>query len=221
MNILKHKRCLVTGATRGIGKEIALALEQEECKVLRVGSKDGDLTTHSGIYKVIELARKELREVDILINCAGTFLIKSLLESTVNDYTDMFNINVLSPWLLSQTFTSDMIQNKWGRIVNIGSISAYQGFFDSSLYCASKHALLGMSRALRGELKSHNIRVYCVSPSATQTDMGKEIPNENYYTFLNPKEIAEYIIFTMKFDNELISEEIRLNRFLLNRNQEN
>ncbi len=212
MSVLKDKTALVTGGTRGIGKEIASSLKKEGCKVLAVGRKDGDLSDYKGVWKLICLARRELKDVDILVNCAGTFLSKPITECHLTNYRDMFNINVQASWMLCKEFTEDMIENKWGRIINIGSISGYQGFPNSSIYCASKHAILGMSRALRGELKPYNIRVYIISPSASRTDMGKQIPNENKETFLDPKEIAEYVTFVMKFDKELISEEIRLNR---------
>ena len=83
------------------------------------------------------------------------------------------------------------------------------------LYCASKHALLGFSRALHDELKKYNIRTYCVSPSGVKTEMGKLIKNQNFDTFIDPREIAEYVVFICSFDGEMISDEIRLNRMVI------
>jgi 3-oxoacyl-[acyl-carrier protein] reductase len=108
-----------------------------------------------------------------------------------------------------------MIKSRWGRIINIGSSSAYAGSQETSLYCASKHALLGFSRALHDELKKNNIRTYCVSPSGAKTEMGKLIKNQNFETFIDPKEIAEYVAFICSFDGEMISDEIRLNRMVI------
>ena len=108
-----------------------------------------------------------------------------------------------------------MIKSGWGRIVNFGSSSAYTGTRKTSLYCASKHAILGFSRALHEELKEYNIRTFCVSPAGVKTKMGKLIENHNFNTFLNPKEIVEYVAFICSFDNEMISEEIRLNRIVI------
>ena len=105
-----------------------------------------------------------------------------------------------------------MISNKWGRIVNIGSSSSYQGFKNTSVYCSSKHALLGLSRSLHAELKEFNVRTFCVSPGSIKTPMGKLVVDQNYETFLNPKEIAEFITKIISFNNEMISEEIRINR---------
>ena len=102
-----------------------------------------------------------------------------------------------------------------GRIVNIGSSSAYAGFKETSIYCGSKHALLGLSRAVYEELKEHNIRTFCISPGSVKTDMGKKVKNQNFDTFIDPKEIAEYVSFVMSFDGSMISEEIRLNRVFI------
>ena len=105
-----------------------------------------------------------------------------------------------------------MKKSKWGRIVNIGSSSAYSGFKNSIAYCSSKHALLGFSRAMFAELKESNIRVYSISPGSTQTKMGKLSKDQKFETFLKPEEIAEYVEFVISFDKQLVSEEIRLNR---------
>ena len=86
-----------------------------------------------------------------------------------------------------------MVSKKWWRIVNIGSSSSYNGFKNTSIYCSSKHALLGLSRSLHDELKEHNIRTFCVSPGSIKTSMGKRVIGQNYDTFMDPKEIAEWL----------------------------
>ena len=105
-----------------------------------------------------------------------------------------------------------MKKSKWGRIVNIGSSSGYNGFKNGTAYCSSKHALLGFSRALFAELKDNNVRVYSISPGSTQTKMGKLSKDQKFETFLEPKEVAEYVEFVIRFEKQLVSEEIRLNR---------
>ena len=85
-------------------------------------------------------------------------------------------------------------------------------FKDTSLYCSSKHALLGLSRSLHNELKQHNVRTYCISPGSVKTEMGRKVKNQDFTTFMDPVEIAKYVAFIILFDDNLISEEIRLNR---------
>jgi 3-oxoacyl-[acyl-carrier protein] reductase len=138
-----------------------------------------------------------------------------LVESTVDAFDDCFDLNIRAPFLLCRALAPKMVQREWGRIVNIGSSSAYAGFKETSIYCASKHALLGLSRALHDELKVHNVRTFCISPGSIKTPMGEQVRNQNYETFLEPKEVAEYVCFVISFDGGLISEEIRLNRTII------
>ncbi len=219
------KHALVTGATGGLGKSIAKRLASEGCKLSLLG-RSGLPEDYRGavenVFKVDFTDAKSMEEflkidldVDILINCAGIFPVKTIAESTVEDYQQCFDVNVKAPFLLSKKFAEGMKNRKWGRIVNIGSSSSYAGSPNSGLYCASKHALLGLSRSQYLELKYHNIRVFCLSPGSIQTEMGKKVPHQDYSTFMNPDEIAEYLVNMIKFDNEMISEEVRLNRIII------
>ena len=151
------------------------------------------------------------------MNCAGIFPVSPISQSTLEQYDSCMNLNVRVPFVLSKEFSKDMMKNRWGRIVNIASSGAYNGLKNTAIYRSSKHALLGLSRSLHNELKEFNVRTFCISPGPIKTDMGKDIvkkenPNENYDTFMKPNEIAEFIIFAISFDNNLISSEVRLGR---------
>jgi short-subunit dehydrogenase len=235
-SILNGKTCFLTGASGGLGEEIAKELANHKCNLFLTGRDDekliklketiessidnkiqidyqtGDLNNLDDIRNIISSARNSFDRYDILINSAGMFLIESINKSTLEEFEKMFNVNVRAPFIFSKTFSEDMIKNNWGRIVNIGSSSSYSGFKDGSIYCSSKHAILGLSRTLEKELKPNNVRTYCISPGSIKTDMGKISKDQNFETFLNPIEIAKYLVFIISFDNELISDEIRLNR---------
>ena len=233
-NILNGKNCLITGATGGIGKEIAESLARNSCNLFLTGrdnklllkiKKDlerkfdinvkfqsGDLTRKKESDKIIKKARESFKKIDILINSTGIFIEKSIEKTTIEDFEKCFTINVVIPFLFCKEFSKDMGKNHWGRIVNIGSSSSYDGFENGSAYCSSKHAVLGLSRALFNEFKKKNVRVFCVSPGSSKTKMGKKSKNQNFETFINPKEIAEYIVNLIKFNKEMIVEESRLNR---------
>ena len=227
------KNCLIVGASGGIGNEITKKIAEQNYNLFLIGKnkskllklkkeikKDDiiveiesvDLTNEKQIDKSIKKIRKTFGKIDILINTSGLFLIKSIDKTTIEEFEESFNINVRAPFIFSKEFSKDMKKSKWGRIVNIGSSSAYNGFKNSTAYCSSKHALLGFSRALFSELKEDNVRVYSISPGSTQTKMGKLSKDQKFETFLKPKEIAEYVEFVISFDKQLISEEIRLNR---------
>ena len=233
--ILQGKNCLITGATGGLGKEIAKEFAKNDCNLfltgrnneklntiknelgnsknkIKIDFEDADLSDVDEIQKLIEKVKSTFANIDILVNCAGVFPVKSLSDSTVEDFENCFSVNVKAAFVLCKEFSQGMITKKWGRIVNIASSSAYAGFKNTSIYCSSKHALLGLSRSLHSELKEHNVRTLCVSPSSIKTSMGKSVIGQNYETFLNPNEIAELIVHLVSFDNEMISQEIQLSR---------
>ena len=233
--ILNKKNCFLTGATGGLGKEIAMqfvkngynlfltaknkkSLKKLKDELILINNNSeiyydfGDLNKISDIKKIIKTCRKHFHSIDILINCAGIFTIKSLQKSSLSDFEQSFNVNCRAPFILSKEFSSDMIRKKWGRIINIGSSSSYSGFKDTSIYCASKHALLGFSRSLHNELKGKNVRTIIISPGSVKTPMGKKVKNQKFENFIDPKEISELIISLLQLDNEMVVDEIRLNR---------
>ena len=233
--ILRGKNCLITGATGGLGKEIAKEFAKNGCNLfltgrnndklnslknelensvneIKIDFEDADLSDDGEIQKLVEKVRGVFANIDILVNCAGVFPVKLLSDSTVEDFENCFSVNVKAAFILCKEFSQGMISKKWGRIVNIASSSAYAGFKNTSIYCSSKHALLGLSRSLHSELKEHNVRTFCVSPGSIKTPMGKSVIGQNYETFLNPNEIAELIVRLVSFDNEMISQEIQLSR---------
>jgi NAD(P)-dependent dehydrogenase (short-subunit alcohol dehydrogenase family) len=229
---LKDKTALVVGGSGGLGSEICKKLAMEGCSCINVLFSNSnkflkfkekfnkefpdvilkhsrvDLTRTDDLQYFI---RRQL-EYDLLFNCSGFFPIKNLESSNIEDYHRCFDINVLAPFLISKRVSHFMKEKGWGRIVNIGSSSSYNGSAETGLYCASKHALLGLSRSMHLELKPHGVRVYTVSPGSIQTEMGKSDERQDYSTFLNPEEVAEHIIHMIKYDNEMIADEVRLNR---------
>ena len=238
--ILRGKNCLITGATGGLGKEIAKEFAKNGCNLfltgrnneklnslknelensvneIKIDFEDADLSDDGEIQKLIEKVKNTFVNIDILVNCAGVFPVKLLSDSTVEDFENCFSVNVKAAFVLCKEFSQGMISKKWGRIINIASSSAYAGFKNTSIYCSSKHALLGLSRSLHSELKEYNVRTFCVSPGPIKTSMGHDIvknenPDERFDSFMNPNEIAEFIAYLVSFDNEMVSEEIRLSR---------
>jgi NAD(P)-dependent dehydrogenase (short-subunit alcohol dehydrogenase family) len=231
---LKGKQVLITGATGGIGRALSFEFASKGCKIALTGrnipklkalQRDllakyksaevayycADLSSDKELFGVIE----RFSSADILINNAGMFPMKSLLDSTLRDFDECMAINVRAPFVLSHYFGSAMREKKWGRIVNIGSSSAYYGNGATGIYCTSKHALLGLSRSLYQELRDSGVRVYNISPGSAQTSMGKTDVKQDFKTFIKPQEIAEYISFIVSYDKEMISEEVRLNRIVV------
>jgi short-subunit dehydrogenase len=236
INNLQGKSAFISGATGSIGKSIAMELADCGCNLfltasnaerlqeivtiftgrdVKVYSCLGDLSSIDDVYKIINSANEAFSNIDIVINSAGVFPNLSLSDSDDEVLENTFNINYRSAFMFTREFTKDMVSNKWGRIVNIGSSSSYAGFKETSLYCSTKHALLGFSRAIHDELKEFNVRTLCVSPSSTQSQMGLATKGQDYSTFLEPDDIAKYVVFSISFDSSIMAEEIFLKRMII------
>ena len=229
---LKNKNVFISGATGDMGIEISKKLASLGCNLMlnstnqqKLKILSNSIKTDKNIIKTLVADFNNIKDiekvvsetlgffnVDIVINSAGIFPNLSISETTNSILLQTININVIAPFIFTREFSKKMIENNWGRIINIGSSSAYSGFKNTSAYCASKHALLGLSRSAHDELKEHNIRTYCISPSSTQGRMGKKSIDQDYSTFLSPTEIAEYIAFIISFDSNVMVEELILKR---------
>ena len=237
LDCLRGKYVLVTGASRGLGRSIAIEYASMGCNVVLVGRSHQDLLQvyseleqlypgdHfvqprdlSDVDDIMKLVNTDiLPSIDILVNCAGVFPISKIADMSLEEYEQCISINVTAPFVLIKELSKNMVENSWGRIINIASSSAYAGSATTSAYCASKHALLGLSRSLHKEFKDHNVRVICVSPGSIKTDMGRKVENlgQDFDTFMEPEEVAKYIVYNSSFDGNLVSEEIRLNRMFV------
>lgn len=185
----------VTGASRGIGRAIALAfaargaqvalaargqqdlkhvVQQAETKGTRAVAFEADLSDRNVAVRLIRDVERELGDIDILINNAGQGSADS--PRPVVDYEDGFwdrslMINLTMPYLLCKAVLPPMLKKKWGRIINIGSIMSKVPGIHMAAYVASKHGLLGLTRALALEVAKDGISVNCICPGATHTEM--------------------------------------------------
>lgn len=183
---------LITGAGRGIGRAIALALasashttiltartltelESVKQKIVSNGGKafiySCDITSKENITSLLSSIKNDIGNVDILINNAGV-AESAKLEDTSNEFWQKtFAINVDAPFFLARAIVPDMKKSGKGIIINIASTAALEGFNYTSAYTASKHALLGLSRALAIELRKSNISVHTICPGFVRTDI--------------------------------------------------
>ena len=148
--ILRGKNCLITGATGGLGKEIAREFAKNGCNLfltgrnndklnslknelensvneIKIDFEDADLSDDGEIQKLIEKVKNTFVNIDILVTCAGIFPVKLLSDSTVEDFENCFSVNVKAAFILCKEFSQGMISKKWGRIINIASSGAYNG----------------------------------------------------------------------------------------------
>jgi 3-oxoacyl-[acyl-carrier protein] reductase len=233
--VLKNKNCLITGATGALGQELARQLFSHGCNLFltsrsvnklkslaleidcsghRIKYASFDLSNLLGIDSLIREVNSVFK-VDILINSAGVFSINEIENVSDKDLDIAINVNVKSPYVFCKHFSKDMKDNRWGKIVNIGSSSSYSGFKKGTLYCATKHAILGLSRSLYEELKEYNVQVICVSPGSMQSEMAKISVDQDFNTFLLPSDVASQILNVLLMENNMTCNELRLNRFVI------
>ncbi|NDR56935.1 SDR family oxidoreductase [Aliiruegeria sabulilitoris] len=182
-----NKTVAITGAGKGIGREIALRLSKMGAQIVSMGRTEADLQSLfdevGGRYIVVDLAdaaaaREAARDAmpaDFLVNCAGTNILQSFLEVSADDFDRIIAINLRAAMIVSQEFAAHRIANGGGgAIVQVSSMSAFIGWADHAAYCASKGGLDAMSRVMANELGEHGIRVNCVNPIITMTDLAAE-----------------------------------------------
>ena len=223
------KNILVTGASKGIGQQIAKGL-QKEGHNLFLTSRNEDLLKsvaneiNAKAYFVCDLTNeKELENlakfirqnsIDILINNAGEYIYGKIEEMNYEQISRIFAANLLAPTYLCSVVAENMKLKKWGRIVNIGSISGVMGEAYASLYSGSKAGLVGLTKALALELAQDNITVNTINPGWVYTQLGFNSIEDSEFSlsevletipqkrFVEPKEVERLI-------NYLISEDAR------------
>lgn len=184
------KTALVTGASRGLGKAIAIALAAKGARVLCSCSRAGgaEATVNSivaagGIAQelvadladensVRHLAEQALAggAVDILVNCGGTIFRAPAHEFPMAEWHKVIAVNLDAAFLLSQILGAEMIKRRSGKIINIASMLSYSGGITVPAYTASKHAIAGVTKALANEWAQHNIQVNAIAPGYFRTD---------------------------------------------------
>ncbi|OTB00568.1 hypothetical protein M426DRAFT_75740 [Hypoxylon sp. CI-4A] len=202
---LLGKVALVTGSSRGIGEGIAVELahrgatvhltyvslrSEERIKEIRRTIESlphkphafvhrADLSAIDGaqtlIRSLLEQSGNELK-IDILVNNAGVENVKTLAELTVDDYNQVYNLNIRGTILLTQAVLPYL--NSGGRIINIGSVAAKAGVKSFSLYGSSKAALQGLTKVWARELGGNGTTVNCIEPGPVQTEMLDNVPKE-------------------------------------------
>jgi len=230
---MKDKVCLVTGASRGIGKSIVKKLLESGAVVCATASnieglnqlKDefsrykeklhifsADLSSNSDVNDLCKSVNKEIGDVDILVNNAGVLHLEPLANSSEELLRVSFEVNVFAPFALTRYFSQAMVEKNEGSIINVCSSSSYTGGGAPGhcIYAATKHALLGFSRALDEELRSHNIRVGTVSPAGVSTEMMGGRADLDHSTFMTSDEVADAVMFMLESDGQGIVYEMRM-----------
>jgi len=179
------KQVAITGAGRGIGRAIAETFLRHGWQVWALIRQESQISTLAKLGEVrfvpfdasdeasvLDAAKRLQKEtLHALINNAGIAMSSPLAKTTTEEFLHVQKVNVIAPFILCRELMPLMAKNGGGRVINIASTAARKGFKYTSAYCASKHALLGLTRSLAVEFAAKQVTVNAVSPGWTETDM--------------------------------------------------
>lgn len=226
MTNLKNKNALITGAGKGIGKAIAIALAKEGVNVILVsrtqldveqlavkienfGVKSlaltADVADINSVNTAVKKALAEFKTIDILINNAGIASFGKFLELEPAEWEKIIQVNLMGTYYTTRAVLPNMIERQTGDIINISSTAGLNGNALTSAYSASKFAVLGLTDSLMQELRKHNIRVTALTPSTVATDMAKDLnlTDGNPEKIMQSEDIAELIIAQLKLNRRV------------------
>lgn len=199
MSKLKGRVALVTGASRGIGKAIAVALAhagadvavnyveqqvaaQEVCgEVRKLGRRAivqrADVSISAEVDRLVDAVERELGPVDIVVNNTGISQIKHFSELSEADWDKLVDVNLKSAFLVTQRVLSSMRSRRWGRILNLSSVAAQTGGVIGPHYAASKAGMIGLTHSYAALLAKEGITANAIAPALIRTDMITSNPN--------------------------------------------
>jgi 3-oxoacyl-[acyl-carrier protein] reductase len=235
INSLNNKVIVITGAGGGIGRAIAEALAGTGARLALCGGNNieklnqtaelvkahngevfvlpGDLTGEAFQSSCLDLINEHFGAIDVLINNAGIAINAPFEKTTPEQFDNIFNINVRVPYILCQRALPFLRKSDYAAIINISSAVGHKGYPDQSAYSATKHALLGFTKALANEVYRENIRVHAVSPGGVYTELIRKVrPDLSAEGMIMPEEVADAIVFLLSYRGNAVIDEINIHR---------
>ena len=231
---LKNKTVVLTGAGGGIGRAIAEKLAGEQMKLILLGGNHieklnetaaivnqqsscidmpGDLTSPEFIAESIQKIENSTGGLDVLINNAGVAQNTPFENISLEEFDKIMAINVRVPFMLTQKALPMLKKSATPTIINIASVVSHAGYPMQSIYSASKHALLGMTKSIAREYYKENIRVHAICPGGVYTDMVKvSRPDLSPDGMIMPQDIADLVWFFLAHRTNAVVDEILVHR---------
>ncbi|MXO05053.1 3-ketoacyl-ACP reductase [Flavobacterium sp. HBTb2-11-1] len=226
MTDLKNKNAFITGAGKGIGKAVAIALAKEGVNLILVSRTQNDIdqlaaetaklgvktvalsadvSDINSINKAVEKALAEFKHIDILINSAGIASFGKFLELEPEAWQRIIQVNLMGTYFTTRAIIPNMIERQTGDIINISSTAGLNGNALTSAYSSSKFAVLGLTDSLMQEMRKHNIRVTALTPSTVATDMAKDLnlTDGNPEKVMQSEDMADLIIAQLKLNRRV------------------
>jgi len=234
-NMLNGKVAIVTGASRGIGRAIAVTLGRKGVKIVAAARTEQDMlavceeiescgaesmavrtdvTSEDDVKRLVRTTIDRFGRLDIVINNAGIGVFGPLQTTTTEDWDRIMAVNVRGPFMLCREAIPYLRQCRdisW--IINICSVVSVKGYVNQSAYTASKHALIGMTKALASELKQYGIRVHAVCPGGVDTALVAQArPDLDRSVLMQPEEIADIVLFLLTRRGNAVVDQVNVRR---------
>lgn len=222
----------VTGASRGIGMEIAGQFASVGCEVClsarsareldsvvrriqklggRAHSLPCDISNPNAISSTVRKIRKSVGEIDVLVNNAGITVFKDFLGTQPEEFVKIISTNLIGHVLCTKAVIHSMARRKQGWVFNILSNAAIKTFEGSAAYTATKAGMLGMGKVLREEMRRYNVRVVNVIPGATETEMWSPANRRRYgHRMMSAKGVAEAVLSVFQMPDDVVVDEMVL-----------
>jgi 3-oxoacyl-[acyl-carrier protein] reductase len=218
LSILEKKVAIVTGAGRGIGKAVSVALARAGCRVvlaartreqietvqLEIISQGGhalalpaDLTVDEDIQRLVEATQTKWGAADILINNAGWGKRAPVVSANLTDWDQTFRLNLRAPMVLAKALLPNMIAKGEGAVINIGSVSGKTGEANGAAYSASKFGLIGFTQSLYEEVREHGIKVAVILPGFVDTPLIPPNRQLDRSKMIQADDIAQTVLFVL------------------------
>ncbi|NLN93651.1 MAG: SDR family oxidoreductase [Candidatus Hydrogenedens sp.] len=235
MKVPQDKTALVTGAGRGIGRAVSLALakagytlaltartEEELLSVAKEIQDSGgeaeifpaDLSKESEINALTDQIQSLFPVIDLLVNNAGAAIFKPLWELSIEEWRLSLDTNLTSVFLLTKAFLPVMMERKSGRIINISSVTGLKAIDRQAAYCSAKHGLNGFTKSLALELRPYNIAVHAICPGGVDTRLSREaMPHRDKSNWMTPEDIAQTVLYLVSLSPRAAVDFLSLRRF--------
>lgn len=222
---------LITGATQGIGRATAFALGRAGFRVavcartatkveglvaelqgegIEAAGAAADVGDVGQVSRAVEQLTGALGEVGLLVNNAGVMIARPFEKLTLEDWDTTMSTNLRSLFVVTRAIMPSMRRRRAGTIVNVASLAGRNGFVGGAAYCASKHAVLGFSRALMLEFRKEGIRVIAICPGSVDTDMLRDQPmlKSNPERILQSEDVADAILHAVRLPGRALVSEL-------------
>lgn len=231
---LKDKVMLVTGASRGIGKNLSTMLADRGANVIMTARNErllsetvtqiissggnakyivADLANDGDIFHLFSQIKKIYGRLDVLVNNAAIGVFGKLVDFSMDDFDRIMRVNLRAVYLCCQQALKFMIAAKGGHIINISSVVGIKGYPNQTAYTASKHGIMGLTKALAAEVQEHGICVSVILPGGVDTDFATAArPDLDRSILIPPSDISKTVMYILELSANSMVDEIYIRR---------